>query len=149
MYSIKTVVDARQTMTVGPLVSVLEAARAMTDRQIGALPIVENDRLVGIFTERDVLARVVANGLDPAATSVGSVMSTTLVMADASEPYDVCMERMKQAHVRHLLVLENGRLAGILSLRDLLTADLNEKNEAITLLNAYVHCIPANYPARV
>jgi CBS domain-containing protein len=143
MRSIKAIV-ARETVTVSPETSVQDAARAMAGRQIGGVPVVEGERLAGIFTERDILARVVAAGLDPAATPVGEVMSTQLVVADINEPYDVCLQRMRQARVRHLIVLEQGRLGGILSLRDLMTVDLDEKNEAITLLNAYVHYIPAD-----
>ena len=143
MRSIKAIV-ARETVTASPQMSVQDAARAMAGHQIGALPVVDGERLAGIFTERDILGRVVAAGLDPAATPVSDVMSTQLVVADISEPYDVCLQRMQQARVRHLIVLEHGHLAGIVSLRDLMSVDLDEKNEAITLLNAYVHYIPAD-----
>jgi CBS domain-containing protein len=71
-------------------------------------------------------------------------MSTDLVVADIGEGHDSCLNRMQQARVRHLLVLEKSRLAGIVSFRDLLAVDLEEKNEEITLLNAYIHYIPAN-----
>lgn len=148
MTSIRSIVAARETVTVSPRVSVLEAARAMTTFQIGAVPVVDEDRLAGIFTERDILARVVALQLDPSATQVADVMTTDLITAEISEAYDVCLQRMQQAHVRHLIVLERGHLAGILSLRDLLAVDLNEKDEAITLLNAYVHYIPADLQAK-
>jgi CBS domain-containing protein len=144
MKSVRAIVEAQETVIIGPQRSVLEAAGVMTSRQIGAVPVVDQDRLVGIFTERDILARVVAARLDPAATPVVDVMSSDLVTAEVTEAYDVCLQRMQQAHVRHLLVLDRGRLAGILSLRDLMAVDLNEKDEAITLLNAYVHYIPAD-----
>ena len=144
MKSVRAIVERQETVTVSPTLSVLEAARVMANLQIGAVPVVEEDRLVGIFTERDVLARIVAANLDPAATPVVDVMSTGLVTAEVTEAYDVCLQRMQQAHVRHLLVLDRGRLAGVLSLRDLLAVDANEKDEAITLLNAYVHYIPAD-----
>jgi CBS domain-containing protein len=142
--SARAIIGNRQTVTVDGVTSVLAAARAMAAHEIGAVPIVDADRLVGIFTERDILVRVVAAGLDPAATQVTDVMSTELVVADISEPYDVCLNRMQQARVRHLIVLDQGRLAGILSLRDLMAVDVDEKDEAITLLNAYVHYIPAD-----
>jgi CBS domain-containing protein len=148
MKSVRAIVDARETMTVGPRMSVLEAARVMARHQIGAVPVVDGDRLAGIFTERDILARVVAAGLDAAATPVADVMSTDLVVADVTEPYDVCLQRMQQARVRHLIVLEHRRLAGIVSLRDLMAVDLDEKDEALTLLNAYVHYIPAGVHAK-
>jgi CBS domain-containing protein len=141
---VRAIVEARETLTVGPQLSVTEAACVMAAFQIGAVPVVDQDRLVGIFTERDLLARVVAPRLDPAATLVVDVMSTELVTAEVTEAYDVCLQRMQQAHVRHLIVLDRGRLAGILSLRDLMAVDLSEKDEALTLLNAYVHDIPAD-----
>ena len=144
MKSVRAIIDARETVTADPLMSVREAARLMASHQIGAVPVVDGDRLAGIFTERDVLARVVAAGLDPAATPIAEVMSTQLVIAEVSETYEVCRQRMQQARVRHLIVLEHGRLAGILSLRDLMAMDLDERDEVIALLNAYVHYIPAD-----
>ena len=144
MRPVKTIIGTRETVTVGPHASVLETARLMASHQIGAVPVVEDERLVGIFTERDVLNRVVAAALDPAATTIAEVMSIQLVVAEIGEPYDVCLQRMRQARVRHLIVLDRGRLAGIVSLRDLMAVDLDEKDEAITLLNAYVHYIPAD-----
>ena len=72
------------------------------------------------------------------ATPVSHVMSTQLFVAEVGEPCEVCLHRMQQAQVRHLIVLDHGRLAGIVSLRDLMTVDLDEKAEAISLLNAYV-----------
>jgi CBS domain-containing protein len=139
----------RETITVERQASVKDAADVMTKHQIGAVPVLETGRLVGIFTERDVMGRVVAAGRDPQRTTVGEVMSTELVVADAAESYDACLTRMQQARVRHLIVLDGGRLAGILSIRDLLAADADEKDEAITMLNAYVHYIPADIHSRV
>jgi CBS domain-containing protein len=144
MKSLKAIVGNQETATVDRLSSVKEAARLMSERHIGALPVLEGERLVGIFTERDVLNRIVAAGKDPESTPVGEVMSTGLVVAETNESYETCMARMQQAHVRHVIVLDRGRLAGIVSLRDLLAADIDEKAEAITLLNAYVHYIPAD-----
>jgi CBS domain-containing protein len=144
MKTVKAVVAGQATITVAPLTSVAEAAQLMAAHRIGAVPVVEGERLVGIFSERDVMTRVVATNRDPAATRVGDVMSTDLVVADISEGHDSCLNRMQQARVRHLLVLDQSRLAGIVSFRDLLAVDLDEKNEEITLLNAYIHYIPAN-----
>jgi len=148
MKSVKAIIENQQTATVAPSTSVLDAAIMMARRGIGAVPVVEGDRLAGIFTERDVLTRVVAAGVDPAGTCVLDVMSTQLVVADVSEPYDVCLQRMQQARVRHLIVLDGGRLAGIVSLRDVMAVDLDEKDDAITLLNAYVHYVPAGTHAK-
>lgn len=144
MRPIRPLVENREVVVVDLAASVAQAARIMSERQIGALPVVDGERVAGIFTERDILSRVVAAGVDAATTPVSSVMSTSLVVADIREAHDVCMRRMQQARVRHLLVLRDGRLAGILSMRDLLALELDERDEAITLLNAYVHYIPAD-----
>jgi CBS domain-containing protein len=148
MRSIKTIVGTRETITVDRLTPVAGAARIMADRHVGAVPVLDGERLVGVFSERDVLTRVVAAERDPLATTVGDVMSSDLVVARVDESYDTCLNRMQQAHVRHLIVLDEGRLAGILSVRDLLAADIDDKQEAITLLNAYVHYIPADLQAK-
>jgi CBS domain-containing protein len=149
MKSIRAIAADRETIIVDRLTSVLTAARLMSKHHIGAVPVVDGDRLVGIFTERDLMGRVVAAECDPKATAVSDVMSTDLVTADISEDAEACLNRMQQAKVRHLIVLERGRLAGIVSLRDLMAADLDDKVEAITLLNAYVHYIPADLHTKV
>jgi CBS domain-containing protein len=144
MKPIGPLVAGRDVVVVDMTASVTQAARIMSDNQIGAVPVVDGERVAGIFTERDVMSRVVAAGVNPTDTPVSAVMSTSLVVADVRDSHDVCLRRMQQARVRHLLVLDNGRLAGVLSLRDLLALELDEKDEAVTLLNAYVHYVPAD-----
>jgi len=144
MKSIKTILGTRETITVDRSVSVLETAKLMTEHRIGAVPVVEGGRLVGIFSERDVLTRIVAADRNSATTAVGDVMSSELIVAESNDSYELCLNRMRQSHVRHLIVLENGALYGIASMRDVLAADIDDKSEAITLLNAYVHYIPAD-----
>lgn len=149
MKPIRSLVHGREVVVVDVATTVTQAARLMSERQVGAVPVLDNGRLAGIFTERDVLSRVVASGVDPAVTPVGAVMTTDLIVADMSETHDACMRRMELAYVRHLLVVENGVLAGILSLRDLLLVEIDERDHAINLLNAYAHDIPAALtPAR-
>ena len=144
MRRIRELIEGRDTVVVAPSSSVFEAARLMKDRQIGALPVLEGDRVAGIFTERDVMCRVVAAGRDPGHTLVAEVMSTELIVVDVNESYEACLSQMRRAGVRHILVLSADHLVGILSLRDLLALDANEKEEAIKLLNAYVHYIPVD-----
>jgi CBS domain-containing protein len=69
-------------------------------------------------------------------------MSSELVVASIDESCETCLERMRQAHIRHLIVLDGERMAGIVSMRDLMAVDLDDKLETITLLNAYVHSVP-------
>lgn len=148
MKPVSSIVRNRETHFVRRDQTVREATQLMALHQIGAVPVVEEDRVAGIFTERDVMNRVVAEGRDPATVRVGEVMSTGLVVAEINESYEECLRKMKQANVRHLLVLNGGRLAGIVSLRDLLLVDVDEKDEAIKLLNAYIHYIPADLATR-
>jgi len=148
MRSIKAILGDRETIVVARSASITDAARLMAIHHIGALPVLEDNRLVGIFTERDVLTRIVAAGRDPETTVVGDVMSTDLIVGDVNESYEACLTRMQQAHVRHLLALQEGRLAGIVSMRDVLAADVDEKAEELTMLNAYVHYIPAHMQVR-
>ena len=144
MKRISTLLDGRKTVVIEQSTLVSDAARLMNEHQIGAVPVLDGDRVAGIFTERDVMVRVVAAERDAARTQVGEVMSTELIVADWHEDHASCLRRLQQARVRHLLVLNKGRLAGIVSLRDLLAVELGEKDEAISLLNAYVHYIPAD-----
>jgi CBS domain-containing protein len=148
MRSIKAILGERETIVVARSSSIADAARLMAIHHIGALPVLDDGRLVGIFTERDVLTRIVAAGRNPETTVVGDVMSTDLIVGDVNESYEACLARMRQAHVRHLLALQDGRLAGIVSMRDVLAADVDEKAEELTMLNAYVHYIPAHMQVR-
>ena len=140
MKTIRAIVGNRETVTVDRRQSVLDTVRRMAACQIGAVPVVDGDRVAGIFTERDIMTRVVAEARPPESTPVGDVMSTNLVLATLNETYEACLSRMQSARVRHLIVIDGDQhLAGIVSLRDLLAVDLSEKAEEITLLNAYVH----------
>jgi CBS domain-containing protein len=148
MKSARDMVRGQDIVTVDSEMSVTEAARVMAAHHVGAVPVTEADRIVGIFTERDALTRVVAAGIDPAHTPVRDVMSSTLVVADASESYETCLDRMRKACIRHLIVLDNDHMAGIISMRDLMAVDLDDKVETISLLNAYVHYVPADVANR-
>jgi CBS domain-containing protein len=148
MKTIRDIVSGRDVVAVDPVVPVAEAARIMAARHIGAVPVVDAKRLVGIFTERDALVRIVAAGVDPSRAQVRDVMSTSLVVADVGESCESCLNRMREAHIRHLIVLDGDQMAGIVSMRDLMAHDLDDKVETITLLNAYMHSIPGDGPDR-
>lgn len=142
MKTMRALIEGRQPVAVEETSTVLAATRLMADRGIGAVPVLKGDRVVGIFTERDVMARVVAAGRPPAETTVAEVMTTNLLTGDIDDDHRVCVGRMQQARVRHLLILEKGSFAGIVSLRDLQAAELDEQAETLNLLNAYVNDIP-------
>ncbi|MCS7230464.1 MAG: CBS domain-containing protein [Candidatus Kryptonium sp.] len=125
-------------------VTVLEVAKIMADKNIGAVPVLSEDgKLIGIFSERDLLKRVVANGLDPNITKIDDVMTRELMIALDDESYEECLAKMKKAGIRHLPVIDkDNNLLGILSLRDLMDISLDEKTERIEMLHAYIYYRP-------
>jgi len=145
MKTIGSIVEGRETYHLCDGQTVREAARYMTERRVGAVAVLAGSRLAGIVSERDIMGRVVAKGLDPDQVRVGEVMTKDLVVGHAGDSHDDGLRRMKQAGCRHLPVVEGDRLVGMVSQRDLLQIDLTEKDEEIRWLNAYIHFIP---PAR-
>lgn len=142
MKTIDALVAGREIYFVQAGQKVREAASYMTERRIGAVSVLEENRLVGILSERDIMGRVVARGLDPDTTPVSEVMTRDLVVAHAGDSHDDGLRKMKQAGCRHLPVVREDRLLGMVSQRDLLQIDLTEKDEEIRWLNAYIHFIP-------
>jgi len=122
--------------------TVLETVRAMVERNIGAVPVVHNGRLVGIFSERDLMKRVVAEGCDPRSTCLAEVMTEDPFSVTMNEESDGCMALMRQHGFRHLPVCHQGSLVGIVSLRDILLQDLDEKNDEVRMMRAYIHSVP-------
>jgi CBS domain-containing protein len=119
-----------------------EAALYMAERNIGAVTVVEGERVAGLFSERDLMRRVIAEGHDPRAVRVGDVMTTDLIMASPHESYEDAIAKMQAARCRHLPVLEGQQFVGLVSLRDLLKVDADEKAEEIRLLNTYINYVP-------
>jgi CBS domain-containing protein len=112
-----------QAMTASPRAvesgrSVVEAARLMASEDVGSLPVVDSDRLVGIVTDRDLVLQVIAKDLDPNKVSVSEVASENPVVAKPDEPLDAALQRMAQEQVRRLPVVDDGRLVGILAQAD-------------------------------
>jgi CBS domain-containing protein len=105
--------------TVEPSTTIVEAARAMKDEDVGPLPIADGNRLVGILTDRDIAVRVVAEGKDPQSTTVEEIASRDLVTVDPDQGLDEAMRLMAKHQVRRLPVCEeDGRLVGILAQAD-------------------------------
>lgn len=136
----------REVYHIPPGMSVYEAARYMSERKVGAVCVVEDDRLVGIVSERDIMTRIVAAGLDPKSTPVKQVMSENPVVVDADESYTNCIKLMQAGKFRHLPIVEGGRLLGLMSLRDLLQVDISEKDDEITMMRAYIQMTPPSKP---
>jgi len=105
--------------SVAPTASVLDAVRKMNDARIGALLVLEDERPVGMFTERDVLTRVVDQRRDPGETPIADVMSTEVVAVKPNTTVDEAMAVITERRCRHLPVIEDGRLRGMVSIGDL------------------------------
>ncbi len=114
--------------------SVRDAAMTMAERRIGAVLVVEDGRLVGIFTERDVVTRVVARGGDPDRTTLGEVMTPDPDTIGPDDSVAYALERMSQAGYRHLPVIDGGELIGIVSIRDLHRSVKDQMEADIILL---------------
>jgi len=103
-----------------PTDTVLEAARLMAEANVGSVVIRQHDRVVGLFTERDLLRRVAARGKDPATTHLHEVMSAPVQTCRLGDDLNDCARRMKEQRIRHLVVMEQEALIGLISLRDVL-----------------------------
>lgn len=104
--------------------SVREAARQMADKHIGCLLILEGTKLKGIVTERDIMTRVVAAGLDADGTPVSEIMTTHITTVDPDETSDQALMRMQDGGFRHLPIVKDGHVMGMVSVRDLYSAAL-------------------------
>jgi CBS domain-containing protein len=124
--------------------SVYDTALYMTEKDIGAVPVLQNDRLVGIFSERDIIRRVIVTGHDPQTTPIGVVMTRGVIVAGESETVHQVLAKMQINRCRHMPVVKDEQLVGFLSLRDLLFADVEEKNEQVQQLQTYIYYSPEN-----
>ena len=120
---ISEIVRRRPLVSVDPDISVREAAQLMTSEKIGALPVVRGGRLIGIFTERDALVRVLARGLNPEDTKLAEVMTADPITIDVRRPFKHALQMMVDGGFRHVPVVDGGSVVGILSARDALGSD--------------------------
>jgi CBS domain-containing protein len=119
--------------------TVLEAARFMNDRRIGALVVLDGDRVVGIFTERDILTRVVAGGQPPDKTPVRAVMTTPMACCRRETKLSECKSIMTQKRIRHLPVVEEGKLYGMISSGDIMASEVSDQQATIEYLHEYLY----------
>ena len=121
---------------------VLEVVQKMVERNIGAVPVLSEGKLAGVFSERDLMRRVVVEGRDLRRTRVGEVMTGEPLTVSRGEDLEHCLKLMREHGFRHLPICESGRLLGFVSLRDLLLRDLSEKDDEVRLMRAYIHSAP-------
>ena len=121
---------------------VADACRTMTAHNVGIVAIVDGERLCGVFSERDVVRRVVDRRLEAARTRLDDVMTSDLVVADVDEDYQSAMSKMDQANIRHLPVVSGDRFLSMLSIRDLMRVAIEDRGAEIEYLKEYLYQVP-------
>ena len=124
--------------SIAPGATVFDAIALMADKNIGALPVVENDRLIGIISERDYTRKVILKGKSSRETRVEEIMTQDLVTADPSDTVVDCMRVMTEERVRHLPVIKGAKIVGILSIGDLVKCLISAQAETIDNLEQYL-----------
>jgi len=140
--NIYDLINNQQTYRADVNQTVLEVAQAMVARNIGAVPVLSNDLLVGIFSERDLMSRVVAEGLDPRTTRVEAVMTSDPLTVSPTETVENCMILMRRHGFRHLPICDGQRLLGVVSLRDILLHNITERDHEVRMMRAYIQSSP-------
>lgn len=118
--------------------TVFDAISLMAELNIGAVLVQKNDTISGIFTERDYLQKIALKSRSSQNTKVGDVMTSPVISADPGDSIQQCMETMTTCHCRHLPVVDNGKLLGIVSIGDLVKKMLDEKQQEVEKLSQYI-----------
>jgi CBS domain-containing protein len=129
---------SKDVWTISPDAPVLDAIRLMAERGIGALPVVQGAELVGIISERDYARKVFLLGRSSAETPVRDIMSSPVVTISSDQAVHNCMEIMTDQRIRHLPVVEKGRLIGMISIGDIVKAVMEEQQQTIAQLERYI-----------
>jgi len=140
--TIYDLINNQQTHVVEIGQTVLQVALNMVQHNIGAVPVQRDGDLVGIFSERDLMKRVVVESLDPRSTLVEQVMTEDPLTIHPTETVENCMMLMRRHGFRHLPVCDGKKLVGMVSLRDLLLHDLTEKDYEVRMMRAYIQASP-------
>lgn len=127
------------TWTVGPDATVFAALELMAEHNIGALVVVKHDDVIGIFSERDYARKVILLGKSSRDTAVGEIMTRDVICVTPGQTVEKCMAIMTDKHIRHLPVLEDGRLAGVISIGDVVKTIINNQQVIINHLEDYIY----------
>ena len=139
MENIKEILNNRELYTIKKGTTIKDTVYYMAEKKVGLVPVMEEGKLVGVFSERDLVKRVIAQNKSLDETKVEDVMSTNLVIADVSEASESVLAKMKEANTRHILIIENEKLVGVLAMRDLLELDLSAAKRTVEVLNNYIY----------
>ena len=138
MAVVQDLIGNQQLLCVDANQPVLDVVRFMVDHNIGAVPVLQQGELAGIFSERDLMKRIVAEGRDAARTRVFEVMTPDPFVVSPEESIENCMAMMRQQNFRHLIVCRGRELKGLLSMRDILLHGLVERDGEVQMMRAYI-----------
>ena len=127
-----------QIWSVEPKTSIFEALKIMSDKEIGALLVLEDEKLVGIFSERDYARKVILKGKSSINTQVGELMTKKVLYIDPEKTINDCMIIMTAKHVRHLPVIENDKVIGMVTIGDVINQIISEQEFTIQHLENYI-----------
>jgi CBS domain-containing protein len=145
MKTVKQILDTKgtQVWSITPEKTVFDALKLMGEKEVGALTVVENERLVGIISERDYARKVILKGRTSRDTQVHEIMSARVISAELDWTVEECMRVMTEKRIRHLPVLEDDRLIGIISIGDLVKSIIAEQQFMIEQLESYITQSPS------
>jgi len=127
-----------EVFSIAPIASVFNAIEMMSERHVGALPVMIDDKLVGIISERDYARKVILKDKSSKRTRVSEVMTRDVVTVSSNDRMAECIDLMTSHHIRHLVVVDEGAVTGMLSLRDLFVEIIDEQSETIDQLEDYI-----------
>jgi CBS domain-containing protein len=141
MYLVRQILESKgyQVWWTQPDATVYDALQLMSEKDVGALVVLESDgKLAGIFSERDYARKVILFGKNSKDTPVGEIMTASVFTVEPGEPIEKCMELMTARHIRHLPVVEDKRVIGIISIGDVVKAVISQKEFVIEQLENYI-----------
>ncbi|MBS4034596.1 MAG: CBS domain-containing protein [Ignavibacterium sp.] len=139
MSSLGDLLKNREVFTIISGSSIKQTVNYMAEKGVGILPVLKDEKLVGVFSERDLVKRVIAKDKDLDLTKVDEVMTTNLVIAKIDESHEATLAKMKEAKTRHILIIDGEKLTGVLSIKDLLETDLMSCKTTVEVLNNYIY----------
>ncbi len=140
MKTVKNIFQNKSTaiFSVSPDTSVLDALQVMMDKNISALLVMEGPDLKGIFTERDYARKIILQGKSSKETKIKDVMTASLEVINLNSSIDHCMQIMTDKHIRHLPIIDNGKVAGMISIGDLVKFVIEDQKQTIEQLQSYI-----------
>ena len=140
MAAVKNILETKGsiTFTITPDTSVYHALELMVEKNVSALLVMENDALAGIFTERDYARKVALKGKSSKDTVIGDIMTRDLITVKSDSSIDECMELMTGKYIRHLPVVDGGKLTGIISIGDVVRSIIQEQKSIIGHMEQYI-----------